>query len=74
MSYDTTNAGILQINDKGDNPKRPDRTGTIDIEGVVYKLAGWIGKDPKGATVLRLRAQRKDHAGPRGDSLEDVEF
>lgn len=45
---DDNNTFVLFINDKGDNPKRPDRTGTATINGVKYRLAGWIRNGPKG--------------------------
>lgn len=60
MAYDKTNTGVLFKNDKGDNPKRPDRTGTIDIEGVEYRLSGWIKDRPNDAPFLSLKAERKE--------------
>ncbi len=64
MAYDKTNTGALFRNDKGDNEKRPDRRGTIDIEGVEYKLSGWL-KTPTngGEQFLSLKAERKDPVG-----------
>lgn len=59
--YDNTNTGALFVNDKGDNEKRPDRRGTINIEGVEYKLSGWL-RTPNGGgqQFLSLKAERKD--------------
>lgn len=39
--------------DKGDNPKRPDYRGTIRINGVDYKLSGWLAdmRDGKGQYI-----------------------
>jgi hypothetical protein len=67
MAYDNTNSGALFINDKGDNDKRPDYRGTINIEGVIYKLAGWKRelRDETGKVtgkMLSLKAERKDEA------------
>jgi hypothetical protein len=67
MAYDNTNSGALFINDKGDNEKRPDYRGTINIEGVIYKLAGWKRelRDETGKVtgkMLSLKAERKDEA------------
>lgn len=64
--YDNTNTGILKVNDKGDNPNRPDRTGSINIDGKEYWLSGWIKKvdNPNskldGQTILRLRVRPKE--------------
>jgi hypothetical protein len=40
--------GSLFKNDKGDNPKRPDYRGELNIEGTVYELAAWIKEGKKG--------------------------
>jgi len=43
QEYDDKNTWVLFKNDKGDNEKRPDYTGTeIDENGVEHKIAGWI--------------------------------
>jgi hypothetical protein len=67
MAYDNTNSGALFINDKGDNEKRPDYRGTINIEGVIYKLAGWKRelRDETGkitGKMLSIKAEPKDEA------------
>ena len=51
-NYDDTNTFILFVNDKGDNPKRPDRKGKININGVEYKLSGWISTNEDGTPKL----------------------
>jgi hypothetical protein len=38
---------ILFTNNKGDNPKRPDRRGELMIGGKLYKLSGWIRESKK---------------------------
>ncbi len=47
MEFDNTNRGTLFPNDKADNPKRPDYTGNINVEGKEYKLSAWL-KAPTG--------------------------
>lgn len=59
MQYDNTNTGVLFINDKGDNPKRPDRKGSINIEGVDYWLSGWV-REKDGKPYMQLKAERKE--------------
>ena len=40
--YDNTNTFTLFKNDKGDNPKRPDYTGKMNVDGIGFKISGWI--------------------------------
>ena len=40
--YDNTNSGMLFRNDKGDNEKRPDYKGSVNVGGVEYWLSGWV--------------------------------
>ena len=56
-NYDNTNKGVLFKNDKGDNPKRPDCQGSVNINGTDYKLSGWW-QTPKsgGEKFLALKA------------------
>jgi hypothetical protein len=62
--YDKTNTGTLNKNDKGDNEKRPDYKGKIDIEGTLYWLSAWIreGNDGKFLSLKAEKAEKK--AGP----------
>lgn len=47
--YDNTNSFVLFRNDKGDNPNRPDYTGTITLEdGKEMRLAAWIKEGQRG--------------------------
>jgi len=48
MSFDNTNTFTLNRNDKGDNPKRPDYTGKININGKEHWISAWLKDGPKG--------------------------
>ena len=73
--YDNTNTGILFINDKEGNDKRPDRKGSINIEGREYWLSGWLRQSNKtGETFLSLKAEPKDAQQRPVQSDEDVPF
>lgn len=48
QQYDDTDTFILFVNDKGDNPKRPDRKGKLNVGGTNYKISGWIVTDENG--------------------------
>ena len=52
-------SGSLFINDKGDNPARPDRRGEIMIGGVLYELSGWVKQKEGGKPWLSLSAKPK---------------
>mgnify|MGYP003638394360 CR=1 FL=1 len=57
QEYDNKNTWVLFKNDKGDNEKRPDYTGTeVDENGVEHKIAGWIRVSKKtGEKFIALR-------------------
>lgn len=60
--------GSLHINDKGDNPARPDRRGEILINGVIYELSGWIkpGRQDPHKQWLSLSAKPKEQRQAQG--------
>lgn len=62
MTYDNTNRGVLFVNDKKGNEKAPDRTGKINVDGVDFKLAGWIKEGKKGQ-FLSLSIQKQEERG-----------
>lgn len=57
--FDNNMRFALFINDKEDNPCRPDRTGSMEINGVEYKLSGWLKKDKNNQTYLSGTVQLK---------------
>ena len=58
------------MNDKGDNPKRPDYTGKLNVEGVDYKVSGWINKSKNGKEYYSLKLQ-KDTSSKQTVEVED---
>lgn len=72
------NSGTLFQNDKGDNDKRPDYRGELNVDGVLFEIAGWKKQGSKG-TFLSLsvkpkqeRQERPSGGGrPRGPQLDD---
>jgi len=64
VSYDDTNSGALFKNDKGDNPKRPDYRGFVNVNGVEFWCSGWIRKAEKGKrageTFMSLALEPKE--------------
>jgi len=57
--YDNTNRGVLFINDRKEKETQPDRTGSINVDGVEFFLDGWI-KDGASGKFLSLSIKRKD--------------
>ena len=49
--YDNTNSFALFKNDKGDNPKRPDYTGNLNVDGIEFRISGWIREGQKGKFI-----------------------
>ena len=46
--YDNKNKGALWINQNKSEDKHPHFTGEIDVEGKVYRIAGWKKENPSG--------------------------
>jgi len=60
VTYDNTNSGVLFKNDKGDNPKRPDYRGSLNVGGAEYNISGWIRKSKKtGDSFMSLKIEAK---------------
>lgn len=59
--YDNTNRGVLFVNDRKEpGSNKPDRTGTLNVDGVEYFLDGWIKKSQAGVSFLSVSVKRKD--------------
>lgn len=76
--YDDSNRFVLFKQDKGDNPSRPDYTGSINVEGKEYRLAAWISESKSGLKYLRGNVdkpieQRLSDAPGEPSALDTVE-
>jgi hypothetical protein len=49
MSYDNTNTGLMYRNDKKEQDTHPDFSGSINIDGTEYWLAGWVKEGKEGS-------------------------
>jgi len=58
--YDNTNRGALFANDRKEKDTHPDRTGSINVEGVDYFIDGWLKESQGGKKFLSLSVKRKD--------------
>jgi uncharacterized protein (DUF736 family) len=73
-TYDNTNTGALFPNDKGDNPKRPDFKGTINVGGTDYNVAGWRKESKNGKKFLSLKLDQKTDGGNQSANNEEDEI
>ena len=58
------NSANLFVNDKGENPARPDFTGEANVDGVMYRVSLWKKAAKNGKTYLSLSFTKKDAAPP----------
>jgi hypothetical protein len=73
--YDNTNTFALFKNDKGDNPKRPDYAGTANVDGIEFRISGWIreGKNGKfiSGSVQMKETQGETRSKPAVEGADD---
>ena len=58
--YDNTNRGAIFNNTRKETDNHPDRTGSIDVDGVDYWINGWLKKSAKGQSYMSLSVKKKD--------------
>lgn len=58
--YDQTNRGVLFVNDRKETETQPDRTGSLNVEGVEYFFDGWLKESKDGKKFLSVSVKRKD--------------
>jgi hypothetical protein len=72
--YDNTNRGASFINDRKEKPTQPDLTGTINIEGVEYRISTWRQESAKVGKYLSHAVSRKeDQPAPAKEALSEEE-
>jgi len=82
VTYDNRNKGVMFKNDQGDNPKRPNYRGSVNVEGVEYNLSAWVRESQKtGDKFLSLSIEKKgernfkpkEKAAPQTSSQPDFD-
>jgi len=58
--YDNRNRISIFKNDKEDNPRRPDYTGTLNADGSDYYVSLWIRESKKGTKYMSGEVKIKD--------------
>ena len=64
------NSGTLFINNRKQNDRQPDRTGTIMIEGVEYYLSGWDKSGPSGDRINLAVTKKEAKQEQRQDAKQ----
>ena len=80
--FDNTNTFVLFKADKKGNEKRPDYTGSANIDGVEKKIAAWIREGAKGKFLSGTISepynpqgqQPAKQAAPAPDYEDDIPF
>ena len=49
--YDNTNTFALFKNDQGDNHKRPNYTGNLNVDGIEFRISGWVREGANGKFI-----------------------
>jgi hypothetical protein len=73
MTYDNRDRGVLFKNDRkvpGDDPKLPDYTGNINVDGQELWISAWIKTSAKGGKYMSLSVKPKQEAAKPGRTYE----
>ena len=58
--YDNTNRGALFRNDRKEQEKQPDYTGSLNVEGVDYWLSAWLRESKEGKKFFSMAVTPKE--------------
>ena len=77
--YDNTNTFALFKNEQGDNPKRPNYTGNMNVDGIEFRISGWIRESANGKFISGQVQLKEPKVETRGKPAvegadEDVPF
>lgn len=89
MEYDNSNRGVLFRNErKVEGDKKPEYTGSLNVDGVEFFLDAWLKVGKSGAKFMSVSVKRKDKqpdqqsqaprpppapkAAPSGSGFDDI--
>jgi hypothetical protein len=76
--YDNTNTFALFKNDKGDNPKRPDYTGNLNVDGIEFRVSGWVREGKNGKFIsgsVQMKEEKTEERGkPAVEGADDSDL
>lgn len=59
--FDNTNRGVLFKNDRKEaGDKKPEYTGSLNVDGVEFYLDAWLKVGKSGAKFMSVSVKRKD--------------
>lgn len=67
MEYDNSNRGSIFKNDKKEEEKHPDMTGSLNVNGTDYWISAWKKTSNAGTSFLSLSVRPKQET-PRQSS------
>lgn len=70
MSYDNTNTGALFKAKERATDKHPEYSGTINVDGKEYWLAGWVNEAKSGQKYFSLKVKPKDKPADKSQREE----
>ncbi|NQW80606.1 MAG: hypothetical protein HQ445_05465 [Polaromonas sp.] len=69
--FDNTNRGVLFKNDrKQDGDKKPEYTGSLNVDGVEFFLDAWLKTSKTGSKFMSVSVKRKDKQPEAAQSPE----
>ena len=69
MSYEQKdNSGSIFVNERKQNDKQPDRTGTAMIDGKEYYVSGWLKNGKRGPWLSLAFKPKEEARAPRREA------
>ena len=59
MEFDNTNRGAIYKNEKKEEAKHPDMSGTLNVNGTEYWISGWKKTSKAGTGFISLSIRPK---------------
>lgn len=70
--YDNTNTFVLFKNEQGDNPKRPQYRGTLNVKGVEFNISAWVRESKQtGKKFMSGTVEPKQDAKPKPQKINE---
>lgn len=71
--FDNTNRGALFKADKQGNDRRPDYSGSLNVDGKEFFLDAWLKKSKAGQTYMSLSVKPKRVQGTKAETVTNTD-